>query len=191
VAGLVRDDPLDLVRGMSGRLARGLLVAPLILVAHFLEEGPGFVAWFNAHVSRGITEDLFWTVNVSGLVITVFVTLLFWTTRSQAAELLVVAWLSCLMLTNAVFHITGAILDRGYVPGLPDPVSRHTPVLEDGNVVGSNLSRLEGPLLVAPLERLRHLGQHLASGIRFRQKWDVERSLSMLGEDLGGMGRHI
>jgi Protein of unknown function with HXXEE motif len=112
---------------MSSRLGRGLLLAPLIFVAHFLEESPGFVPWFNAHVTRGITQDLFWTVNVSGLVITLVVLLGFWTTRSGAAELLVVAWLSCLMLTNAAFHITGAIVDRGYVPGLATAIFLYLP----------------------------------------------------------------
>lgn len=31
-------------------LNRARLLATLIFVAHFLEESPGFVAWFNAHV---------------------------------------------------------------------------------------------------------------------------------------------
>lgn len=102
----------------ADRLRRGLLLAPLVFVAHFLEESPGFVAWFNAHVTRGITTDLFWTVNATGLVITVLLTLACWTSESPAALVLMVGWLSFLMLTNAVFHVTGAILDRGYVPGL-------------------------------------------------------------------------
>lgn len=102
----------------ADRLRRGLLLAPLVFVAHFLEESPGFVAWFNAHVTRGITADLFWTVNATGLVITVLLTLACWTSNSPAAVVLMVGWLSFLMLTNAVFHVTGAILDRRYVPGL-------------------------------------------------------------------------
>ena len=52
------------------RLGRGLLLAPLVFVAHCLEESAGFVSWFNGHVTRGITQDLFWTVNATGLVIT-------------------------------------------------------------------------------------------------------------------------
>jgi hypothetical protein len=49
------------------RLSQGLRFAPLVFVAHFLEESPGFVTWFNAHVTRGITADLFWTVNATAL----------------------------------------------------------------------------------------------------------------------------
>lgn len=100
------------------RLSRGLLLAPFVFVAHFLEESPGFVPWFNAHVTQDITADLFWTVNATALVITVLISLGYRTMRSTAAVVLLVAWLSFLMLTNAVFHITGAIVDRGYVPGL-------------------------------------------------------------------------
>jgi hypothetical protein len=109
------------------RFSRGLLFAPLVFVAHFLEESPGFVPWFNAHVTRGITADLFWTVNATGLVITVLVILAFWATRSAAAVIVVVAWLSFLMLTNAGFHIMGAIVDRGYVPGLVTAIFLYLP----------------------------------------------------------------
>jgi hypothetical protein len=109
------------------RLSRALLLAPLVFVAHFLEESPGFVPWFNSHVTRGITTDLFWTVNATGLLITVFVTVAFWGTETTARVALVVAWLSFLMLANAVFHVTGAIVDRGYVPGLATAVLLYLP----------------------------------------------------------------
>jgi hypothetical protein len=108
-------------------LSRRLLIAPLVFVAHFLEESPGFVLWFNAHVTRGITEDLFWRVNGTALVITVLVTLASWTSRSVGAVVLAVAWLSFLMLTNAIFHITGAIVDHGYVPGLATAILLYLP----------------------------------------------------------------
>jgi uncharacterized protein with HXXEE motif len=109
------------------RLGRGLLAAPLVFVAHFLEESPGFVPWFNAHVTRGITTDLFWTVNATGLLITILVLVVFWATDTAAAVVFVVAWLSFLMLTNAVFHITGAIVDHGYVPGLVTAILLYLP----------------------------------------------------------------
>jgi hypothetical protein len=64
-------------------LRRGLLLAPPIFVAHFLEESPRFVPWFNAHVARGITPDAFWTVNLTGLVITVVLVAGVWATREE------------------------------------------------------------------------------------------------------------
>ena len=109
------------------QLRRGLLLAPLVFVAHFLEETPGFVAWFNAHVTPGITQDNFWSVNITGLLITVFVVSVFWASQSAGSALLVVAWLSLLMLTNAIFHITGAVIDRAYVPGLVTAVVLYLP----------------------------------------------------------------
>lgn len=31
--------------------AKLILLAPVIFILHVTEEGPGFVAWFNAHVA--------------------------------------------------------------------------------------------------------------------------------------------
>ncbi|HET9293117.1 MAG TPA: HXXEE domain-containing protein [Gemmatimonadales bacterium] len=109
------------------RLDRGLLMAPLVFVAHFLEESPGFVSWFNAHVERGITPYLFWTVNITALAITLFVVFACRASDSRATVLVAVAWLSFLMLANAIFHVTGAIVDRGYVPGLVTAVVLYLP----------------------------------------------------------------
>jgi hypothetical protein len=108
-------------------LRRGLLLAPPIFVAHFLEESPRFVPWFNAHVARGITPDAFWTVNLTGLVITVVLVAGVWATREEGLLLPMVAWLSFLMLANAIFHVTAAIVDRGYVPGLVTAVVLYLP----------------------------------------------------------------
>jgi len=107
---------LELVRHPS--LRNLVLVAPLIFVGHFLEEAPRFVAWFNAHVGRGITEPLFWSVNYTGLAITVAVVVLEWLSGSEFSATLIVAWLSFLMLANGVFHVVGAVVDGAYVPGL-------------------------------------------------------------------------
>jgi uncharacterized protein with HXXEE motif len=95
-----------------------ITVAPLIFTGHFLEESPGFVAWFNAHVRNGITTGLFWNVNISALVITLFVMSIELIGPSFFSACLVVLWLSFLMVANALFHITGAIVDGQYMPGL-------------------------------------------------------------------------
>lgn len=106
---------------------RLLLLAPLIFVCHFLEESPGFVQWFNAHVARGITSGLFWRVNLSALVITFFVVALHWFARSSLSLILAVVWFSFLMLANAVLHIAGAVVDKQYVPGLATAVLLYLP----------------------------------------------------------------
>lgn len=109
---------VDPTQAAPTRLDRALLAAPLIFALHALEEAPTFVEWFNAHVQRSITSDTFWSVNATGLLITVVVVVLHWSARSPATLTLAIAWLSCIMLTNGVFHAVGAIVDRGYVPGL-------------------------------------------------------------------------
>jgi hypothetical protein len=116
-----------MIRQPHDPLRQALLFAPLVFVAHFLEESPGFVPWFNTHVTRGITADLFWTVNATALLITVLIIIACRGTETTGAAVLIVAWLSFLMLTNAVFHVTGAIIDRGYVPGLATAILLYLP----------------------------------------------------------------
>lgn len=109
------------------RVSRALLLAPLVFIAHWLEESPGFVPWFNAHVKQGITPELFSAVNATALLITILLTAAYWATRSSATAVLVIGWLSFLMVTNAVFHLTGAIVDGGYVPGLATALFLYLP----------------------------------------------------------------
>lgn len=104
-----------------------ILLAPPIFICHFLEESPGFVVWFNAHVARGITDDLFWTVNLTGLVISLIVVSIEWAARSGAAAVLTAGWFGFLMGANALFHITGALVDRSYMPGLITAVLFYIP----------------------------------------------------------------
>ena len=106
---------------------RILLLAPIIFLAHFLEESNGFVPWFNAHVARGITEPLFWSVNFTALAITIAVVAIEWLSKSAQSALVVVTWLSFLMLANALFHIAGALHDGSYMPGLITAVSLYLP----------------------------------------------------------------
>ena len=104
-----------------------ILVAPVIFVCHFLEESPRFVPWFNAHVARGITSDLFWTVNLTALVITLFAVLVEWLSRSSSSAILTAGWFGFLMGANALFHIAGGFVDRAYVPGLITAVLLYVP----------------------------------------------------------------
>ena len=123
-----RSNNVDETSGKTAdRISRVLLLAPFIFVAHFLEESPGFVEWFNAHVARGITSGLFWRVNITALIITVVVIGIEWVSPSAFSLGLVVVWLSFLMLANAVFHVAGALVDRQYMPGLVTAVVFYGP----------------------------------------------------------------
>ena len=111
----------------AGRFSRALLLAPPVFVIHFLEESPGFVAWFNSHVTRGITPGLFWTVNITALVITLAVVACEWLSRSDFSAMLALVWLGFLMLANAVFHVVGGLVDGRYVPGLVTAIVLYLP----------------------------------------------------------------
>lgn len=108
-------------------VSRALLLAPFIFIVHFLEESPRFVEWFNGHVARGITSTLFWRVNISALVITLIVVGIEWFSRSAFSLTLALAWLSFLMLANAIFHIVGGVVDKQYVPGLATAILLYIP----------------------------------------------------------------
>lgn len=94
------------------------VLAPFIFVAHFLEEAPGFVGWFNSHVKQGITSSLFWTVNITALIITIGLTAMELLASNRLSASIIVLWFSFLILANAIFHITAAIADEAYMPGL-------------------------------------------------------------------------
>lgn len=102
-------------------------LAPLIFLAHWWEEAPGFVPWFNAHVARGITQETFSQVNMIALVITVIVSLIAWIDVSNGSVIANVAWLSLLMGANALLHIGGSIVDRAYVPGVATAIALYLP----------------------------------------------------------------
>lgn len=104
-----------------------ILVAPLIFIAHFWEEAPSFVPWFNSHVARGITQGAFWRVNLTGLVITLMVVVFESLSHSGVSLVLAIGWFSFLMFANAILHITGAVVDGDYVPGVITAVILYLP----------------------------------------------------------------
>jgi hypothetical protein len=109
------------------RLSLLAALAPAIFVVHFLEEGHRFVPWFNAHVAPGITPGLFWTVNLTGLVITTLLAASVWVAPSAGTGVAAFGWLSFLFAANALFHVAAAVVDRGYIPGLVTAVVLYAP----------------------------------------------------------------
>ena len=114
-----------------------LLAAPLIFIAHVAEEAPGFVAWANAHVDRDITQEMFWTVNLAGLLITLAVVLFEWVARSRASATVALGWLGFVMVGNTVLHASGTLLYRAYAPGVITALLLYVPfsTLVIGNAV--------------------------------------------------------
>jgi hypothetical protein len=99
-------------------LRRLVLLAPLVFVLHVAEEAPGFVAWFNRLVPRGITQDLFLTVNAVALTITVLVALAVAAAPSGGTGIALAAWVGFLMLANGAFHLVGTVAHGRYCPGV-------------------------------------------------------------------------
>ena len=112
---------------MRDRVAVLAALAPVMFVLHFLEEAPGFVAWFNSHVARGIKPALFWQVNIAALVVTCVVALLCWIDDSAGSAVIAAGWFGFLFGANAILHVAGAIADRAYVPGLITAVVLYVP----------------------------------------------------------------
>ena len=111
----------------KNKISRAFVLAPFIFTLHFLEEAPGFVKWFNAHVHPGITSESFWVVNLVGLVITSIVVGIGTMAPSSPSYLLAAAWLSLLMPANALIHIIGSVIDRSYVPGVITAIALYLP----------------------------------------------------------------
>ena len=124
-----------------------ILLAPPIFVVHFLEEAPTFVSWFNSHVARGITPGMFWRVNLTALAITLIVVAWEWFSRSQLSLVLAVGWFGFLFFANAMLHIGGAIVDRGYVPGLITAALLYLPYYLWLFVRGVKSKRVAAPVL--------------------------------------------
>jgi thiamine transporter ThiT len=65
-------------------LRKLVMIAPFVFVLHVLEEARDFVAWFNSLVPRGITQNLFLTVNAVALTLTVIIALVVAASPSRA-----------------------------------------------------------------------------------------------------------
>jgi hypothetical protein len=94
-----------------------ILLSPIIFLFHVLEEFPNLVNWLNSLVVNEIDLSTFLTVNVMGLVITISITLLMYSSRDKFFVFLTLLWLSFLMFANGIFHIAASLIHRSYSPG--------------------------------------------------------------------------
>ena len=102
----------------ENRLISGLvLLAPIVLVIHVLEEAPEFVSWFNSLVEPDISEPLFLTVNGVAFLITAVLSGALAATRERALAVADLAWLGFLFFANALFHLTATVVHHRYSPG--------------------------------------------------------------------------
>ena len=87
---------------------RLLSLAPLVFLAHVVEEAPGLIAWMNGRFELDLTMWYFVAMNAIGLLVTVVVAAPSVRSRNYFRALGVIAWLSFLMLANGVLHLTAS-----------------------------------------------------------------------------------
>jgi hypothetical protein len=119
-----------------------LSLAPLIVLAHVVEEAPGLIGWINRRFDLNLTMNYFVAVNTIGVLVTVVLAVPRITSRDHFRALGLIAWLSFLMLANPLLHLAASLLFHEYVPGtvtagflyLPYFVAATVTVCRDGGV---------------------------------------------------------
>ena len=106
---------------------RILLLAPVIFVAHVVEEAPGLVEWVNSLVDEDITQQLFIAVNTGGFVVTAVLAVIVALSCSRDAIVVMLTWLSFLMLGNAIVHVGATVALGRYSPGVVTSVVLYLP----------------------------------------------------------------
>ena len=91
------------------------------------EETPGFVEWANSLMQEGITERLFFAVNLVAFIVTTALAAVARLACSRETIVVMLAWLSFLMFGNAILHITGTVALGRYAPGTITSVLLYLP----------------------------------------------------------------
>jgi hypothetical protein len=95
-----------------------ILFAPLVYMAHILEEAPGYMRWVNRLVDRPFPDQgHFFAGNLPSIAITAAVAIIAAVTLNRAALMVMLAWLSYFMFANAIFHIVATVALHSYSPG--------------------------------------------------------------------------
>src|SRR5579872_1578270 len=100
------------------RLRLMLLLAPVLYLAHILEEAPGFIAWFNSIVKPPMRDGNLVAMNEPSVAITALLAIVAAVALRRGAILTLFAWLSYFFFANGIFHIVATIALRRYSPGV-------------------------------------------------------------------------
>ena len=106
---------------------RFVALALVIFPLHVIEEGDGFVAWFNALAQPPITLELFLAVNAAAFAISALVVALAAFGDSRGSLLAAIGWFGFLFFANAIFHIIGTLAHGRYAPGTVTAVLLYLP----------------------------------------------------------------
>jgi Protein of unknown function with HXXEE motif len=100
------------------RFAKVIAFAPAVFLAHFAEEMPRFVEWFNGRAAPEMARTSFAGINLGVFLVTVVISLMVWFDDSPFSATIALAWLSFLMAANAIVHIAATIDEGAYTPGV-------------------------------------------------------------------------
>jgi hypothetical protein len=95
-----------------------ILLPPVLLLAHLIEETPAFMRWLNSITAHPVREGGFLAGNLPILVITTVLAVAAAFIRRKGPAVILLVWLSYIMFANALFHVAATVVLRKYCPGL-------------------------------------------------------------------------
>jgi hypothetical protein len=104
-----------------------ILLAPVVFLAHILEEAPAFMQWLNTITFLPVPEGSFLVANWPTLLITTFLAVAAAFLPYKAPALALLIWLSYFMFANTLFHITATLALGRYCPGLITSLGLYLP----------------------------------------------------------------
>ena len=104
-----------------------ILLAPVVHLAHILEEATAFMQWLNSITFPPVPEGSFLTANWPTLLITAILAVSAAFLPYKAPALALLIWLSYFMFANTLFHIAATLALRRYCPGLITSVGLYLP----------------------------------------------------------------
>jgi hypothetical protein len=104
-----------------------ILFAPVVFLAHILEEAPAFTQWLNTITFPPVPEGSFLAANWPTLLITAILAVAAASLPYKAPALTLLVWLSYFMFANTLFHIAATLALRRYCPGLITSVGLYLP----------------------------------------------------------------
>jgi len=108
--------PARVRRAADANAGRMILLAPILYLAHILEEAPGYIRWFNVAVSGRLPEGHFVTENLPPMLATSIIATAALSMR-RGFLLLMLSWISYFMLANGLFHVEATMYLVKYCPG--------------------------------------------------------------------------
>lgn len=99
------------------RFRHAVLLAPLLMFLHQVEEYPDLIAWLNAYLADDFSRARFFAVNGFGLAMTVGCSLYAALLPDRVSAFVALCWVSFALFWNGVFHLAANVLLAADAPG--------------------------------------------------------------------------